>query len=170
MSAERPEIRVRHAVMSDAPALCEMLNAIIRIGGTTALEVPLSVAGFVGDFLEGEHFLSCFVAEDSRTSRPLGFQSLSRHPGLPEYWADIGTFAKSEPKTQGVGTALFTRMKIWAAERDVAAINAAIRADNRGGLAFYEKMGFRTYRVYQAVPLLDGTPVDRIFKSYILRQ
>jgi RimJ/RimL family protein N-acetyltransferase len=168
MSSARPEIRVRHAVPSDAAPLCEMLNAIIKIGGTTALEVPLSLAEFSGYFLEGERFLSCFVAEDSLTSRPLGFQGLSRHPELPEDWADIGTFARSEPKTAGAGTALFTQTKTWAGERDLAAINAAIRADNQGGLAYYEKMGFRKYQVAKGVPLRDGTPVDRIIKCYLV--
>jgi hypothetical protein len=38
--------------------------------------------------------------------------------------------------------------------------------DNRVGLAFYEKMGFRTYETLRRVPLRDGTPVDRILKRY----
>jgi RimJ/RimL family protein N-acetyltransferase len=162
-------IRVRGAVVGDAPGLCEILNAIIRIGGTTAMEVPLSLAEFISCFLEGERFLSCLVAEDPLTSRQLGFQSLSRHPGLPGDWADIATFAGSEPKVSGVGTALFTQTKHWAGNTDLAAINAAIRADNKAGLAFYEKMGFRNYRIDQGVPLRDGTPVDRVFKRYLVR-
>jgi RimJ/RimL family protein N-acetyltransferase len=169
MSAARPEIRVRHAAPGDAAPMCEILNAIIRIGGTTALQVPLSLAEFSGYFLEGERFLSCLVAEDSLTSRHLGFQGLRRHPELPKDWADIGTFVRSEHKIQGVGTALFTQTKIWAGDRSVAAINAAIRADNQGGLAYYEKMGFRNYQVAKGVPLQDGTPVDRIFKCYLVR-
>lgn len=169
MSAVRPDIRVRHAVPGDVPPLCEILNAIIKIGGTTALEIPLSLTEFSGYFLEGERFLSCFVAEDSLTSQQLGFQGLSRHPELPKDWADIATFAKSEPKTRGIGTALFTQTKIWAGTHDLTAINAAIRADNQSGLAYYEKMGFRIYQVAKGVPLRDGTPVDRIFKCYLVR-
>jgi L-amino acid N-acyltransferase YncA len=168
MSAKLPGIRVRHAVLSDASALCKILNVIIKNGGTTALEVPLTLVDIVSNFLDGERFLSCFVAEDSLTSLQLGFQSLSRHPELPEAWADIATFARSDLKT-GVGTALFTQTKIWAAESGLVAINAAIRADNRGGLAYYEKMGFRTYQVAHDVPLRDGTPVDRVFKRYLMR-
>jgi len=67
MSAVRPDIRVRHAVLGDAEPLCETLNGIIGIGGTTALEVPLPVAEFSGYFLEGERFISCHVAEDRLT-------------------------------------------------------------------------------------------------------
>jgi putative intracellular protease/amidase len=130
MSTARPEIRVRHAVPADAAALCDILNAIIMAGGTTAMEVPLSLVAFTGYFLGGERFLACFVA----------------------------------------GTALFARSKIWAGERDVVAINAAIRADNQSGLAYYEKMGFRNYQIVKGVPLRDGTPVDRIFKCHAMKR
>jgi RimJ/RimL family protein N-acetyltransferase len=164
----RPEIRVRHAVPGDAAPLCEILNTIIGIGGATVLEIPLSLVEFSGYFLEGERFLVCFVAEDLPTSRQLGFQGLSRHPELPDDWADIGTFAQIEPRTPGVGTALFAHTKAWASERELAAINAAIRADNHGGLAYYEKMGFRNYQIAKGVPLRDGTPVDRVLKRYLV--
>ena len=102
MSIPRLEIRVRCSTPSDAAPLCKILNAIIQIGGTTALEAPLSLDEFSGYFLKGERFLSCFVAEDSVTSRQLGFQGLSLHPELPEGWADSGTFTRSEFKTGGV--------------------------------------------------------------------
>jgi L-amino acid N-acyltransferase YncA len=168
MSTEHSEIRVRHAVPGDVAPLCEILNTIIKIGGTTALETPLSPAEFSNYFLEGDRFLSCLVAEDSLSSRQLGFQNLSLHPALPEDWADIATFARIEPRIPGVGTALFMQTKIWASERKLAAINAAIRADNQSGLAYYRKMGFQKYQVAEGVPLQDGTPVDRILKCYRL--
>lgn len=168
MSTSLSGIRVRHAVPGDVAALCEILNTIIKVGGTTALEAPLSLLEFSNYFLEGERFLSCFVAEGSLASRQLGFQNLSFHPALPENWADISTFAKTEPKIPGVGTALFMQTKIWASERKLAAINAAIRADNQSGLAYYRKMGFQKYHVVEGVPLRDGTPVDRILKCYHL--
>ena len=49
-------------------------------------------------------------------------------------------------------------------------MNAEIRADNEGGLAFYGKMGFQDQDVDRAVPLGDGTPVDRINKRYPLAE
>ena len=56
-----------------------------------------------------------------------------------------------------------------ARELGMEAINAEIRADNSGGLTFYGKQGFEDYRVEQARPLRDGTPMDRLFKSYVLK-
>jgi RimJ/RimL family protein N-acetyltransferase len=166
VSTALPEFRVRHAVPGNAVPLCEILNIIIGIGGTTALEFPLSLAEFRCDFLEGEHLLLCFVAEDVLTSRQLAFQSLRRHPELPVDWADIATFVSHDFNTRGIGTALFARTRIWAGDSDLAAINAAIRADNHGGLAYYEKVGFRNYQIAKGIPLRDGTPVDRILKCF----
>ena len=57
----------------------------------------------------------------------------------------------------------------WAlAQYGREAINATIRADNAGGLAFYTKQGFVDYGVTPAVPLADGTPVDRVHKRFSL--
>jgi ribosomal protein S18 acetylase RimI-like enzyme len=168
MSASDAKLRIRRAMASDAAPLCAILNAIIEIGGTTAFEIPLNVAKFGDYVLEGKGFLACFVAEDLATGAPLGFQALSRDPDLPENWADIATFAKRAPGTRGVGTALFAQTRLAARALELAAINAEIRADNHGGLAYYDKMGFETYRIAEAIPLRDGTPVDRIFKRYLL--
>ena len=48
-------------------------------------------------------------------------------------------------------------------------IDATIRADNRGGLAYYERMGFREQTRLLGVPLRDGRPVDRVRKRLDLR-
>jgi L-amino acid N-acyltransferase YncA len=158
-------IHVRPATPRDIAALCDLLNVIIGIGGTTAMEQPLTEAQFDDYFVGGGACLSCLVAEDPDRG-VLGFQALVRSPDLPGDWADIGTFAKAEPKTPGVGTALFAGTRTRAADLGVATINATIRADNVGGLAYYEKMGFRTYRTLEGVKLRDGRPVDRILKKY----
>jgi L-amino acid N-acyltransferase YncA len=161
-------IHVRPATLGDIAPLCDLLNVIIGIGGTTALEQPLTEAQFNDYFLGGAACLCCLVAV-APDRGVLGFQALSRSPDLPGDWGDIGTFAKAEPKTSGVGTALFAATRIRAAELGVAVLNATIRADNRGGLAYYEKMGFTTYRTLAAVKLRDGRPVDRILKKYPIK-
>jgi RimJ/RimL family protein N-acetyltransferase len=89
-----------------------------------------------------------------------GFQSLSRYGDLPPGWADIGTFAR-QPRT-GTGSALFAATRTAARAAGIATLNATIRADNVGGLAFYRRLGFVPYHTTPAVPLRDGTPVDRL--------
>lgn len=166
MGESEGSLIVRAAATENAGSLVNILNEIIRVGGTTAMEEPLSQAEFRKYFQHGSNFLSCYVAKYVTTHELVGFQALGRPPELPDNWADIATFARISPKLPGVGTALFAVTSLKARELGLVAINAAIRADNHGGLAFYEKMGFKTYSTLRAVPLKDGTPIDRVLKRY----
>jgi GNAT superfamily N-acetyltransferase len=167
MTAPDPDLHVRPTRPEDAADLSRLLNRIIAIGGTTALETPLGEAEFRDAFLDGPDVLSSIIAETA-VGEALGFQVLQRNRTLPEGWGDIATFTRREPRTPGVGTRLFERTRAAARALGLVAINATIRADNDSGLPFYEKMGFRTYDVAKAVPLEDGTPVDRVRKRYSL--
>jgi len=159
-------VKIRKAVPTDAELLCSLLNEIIRAGGTTALETPLSAAEFAGWFIDGEFPLACHVAEFDNAL--VGFQSLSSYGHPPKGSADIATFARTTPKIKGVGSALFPATRRAAEELGLEYINATIRADNISGLGYYEKMGFETYDRLIQIPLLDGTPIDRIKKRFIL--
>lgn len=154
---------VRPALPSDAAALAALLNEIVVAGGTTAIEDTLSPKEFDHWFIGGPDVLCCTLAEDTGGA-VLGVQSLARNAALPAGWGDIATFARRGGTRRGIGRALFTETRARAAALGLAALNATIRADNAGGLAYYEKMGFCTYRTTPGVPLRDGTPVDRIAK------
>lgn len=163
----------RMAVIADVPGACRILNDIIQIGGTTAYEDQLSEAHFTEHFLTGESSVSCIVCEDDNGTI-LGFQSLVINSKLPVGWVDIATFARAESKVRGVGAALFAASKLLLRNQVLASqyrmINATIRADNKPGLSYYNKMGFVDYHCEKSVPLKDGTPVDRIYKQYKLVQ
>jgi L-amino acid N-acyltransferase YncA len=157
-------MNVRKAVPADAEELSILLNEIIRAGGTTALETPLTAREFAEWFIDGEFPLACHVAEFNGAL--VGFQSLSAYGDPPAGVADIATFARMNPKTKGVGSALFPATRLAAENLGLEFINATIRADNVSGLGYYEKMGFETYDRLIQVPLADGTPVDRIKKRF----
>ncbi|RXT29947.1 GNAT family N-acetyltransferase [Rhizobium leguminosarum] len=157
-------MHIRKAVSADAAELSGLLNEIILAGGTTALETPLSAAEFADWFIDGEFSLTCHVAE--RDQSLVGFQSLSLYGDPPKGFADIATFARMNPRTLGVGSALFPATRAAAEELGLEFINATIRADNVSGLGYYAKMGFETYDRLVQVPLQDGTPVDRIKKRF----
>ncbi|MBX5187402.1 GNAT family N-acetyltransferase [Rhizobium sp. NZLR3b] len=157
-------MHIRKAASSDAEELSALLNELIRAGGTTALETPLSAAEFVDWFIDGEFPLVCHVAEHDQSL--VGFQSLSLYGDPPKGVADIATFARMNPKTAGVGSALFPATRAAAKELGLEFINATIRADNISGLGYYAKMGFETYDRLVQVPLQDGTSVDRIKKRF----
>ena len=69
---------------------------------------------------------------------------------------------------RGVGTALFAETRARARALGLRAIDATIRADNAGGLAFYDRLGFVDHGVVPGVPLKDGTPIDRRTKRHTL--
>ncbi len=168
MTQHLPDLTVRPARQNDISELRALLNEIVELGGTTAIETPLTDEMFKAYFLHGDAHICCNVAV-TRSGNLAGFQAVERHPNLPDDWADIATFARLAPKTPGVGTAMFAVTQAFAKNEGVIAINATIRADNSGGLAYYDKMGFETYAVDKNVPLLNGTPIDRISKRLFLR-
>lgn len=161
-------IAVRPIAGPDAPAACALLNRIIATGGTTAHQRPYDRARFVADYIAGDDLICCHVALDD-TGQVAGFQWLGRNPDLPDGCADIATFARQDPVLPGVGTALFAVTRAAAGARGVVQINATIRADNTPGLSYYTKMGFADHAVQTAVPLADGTPVDRVSKRFRVR-
>ena len=100
-------IAVRPVTSADAPALAELLNAIIARGGTTALQTPFTPERLDQTYLTGPNVLSCVVAVDGASGRPEGFQTLIREVHLPADWGDIGTFTRVGGTQRGVGSALF---------------------------------------------------------------
>ncbi len=160
-------VTIRAMQACDIPQACELLNVIIRIGGTTAEEVELSETVFAQYYLTADNKICCHVALDD-AGRVAGFQWLGTEPQLDAKCSDIATFARTISPVRGTGRALFRATSTFARARGFDQINATIRADNVPGLGYYSKMGFVDYSVAQSVPLRDGTPVDRISKRYNL--
>lgn len=160
-------LTVRPVAADDAAELADLLNAVIAAGGTTALQDPYTPEALDAAYLTGPNVHCCFVAEDEDGTL-LGFQTLGRYPGLPEDVGDIGTFARIGGTQRGIGSALFAATAKRATELGLTAINATIRGDNTGGLAFYTKQGFVDHGVTEGVALKDGTPVDRVHKRFAL--
>jgi len=159
---------IRPATQSDAAEMAVLLNEIIRVGGTTAMQVEAS-ANSTKAFINKLENTGCIHAAcDEATGALLGYQSLEAYPDLPPNLGIIATFAKVGGVQRGVGTALFAATRQAAPALGFTEIDATIRADNTGGLAYYTKMGFVDYSVAKDVPLDDGTPVDRISKRLLL--
>lgn len=151
--------------------MCAVINPIIAQGTTTAHRRPFDQTRMVDHYIAPPRGLSCVVA--LRAGLLLGFQAVDwadpAHDGpdpLPEGWGSIGSFVAPEAQGLGLGHALFATTLAAARRAGVIAIDATIRADNRPGLGFYHKLGFRDYAVIRAVPLSDGAPVDRMRKRY----
>ena len=169
MTCQSPNVghnmKIRLVQHLDAPVLTNLLNEIIARGGTTAFEEPFTSETLAEDMLTGPDVVCCFVAQD-QDGNLSGFQSLLRHKNLPDGVGDIATFSRIGGAQKGVGSQLFTATRAEAKRQKLTAINATVRADNVGGLAFYSRLGFNDHSISRAVPLRDGTPVDRVSKRY----
>lgn len=159
-------VTVRPARPEDAAAMCAVLNAIIRRGGTTAHQQPFDPAGMIAHYIAPPDNLACHVAEIDGTL--VGFQSVvtgaGGDPPMPAGRVAIGTFVAEGMQGKGVGQALFAATRKAVLDAGFRQIEAVIRADNRPGLAYYSGLGFRDDSVMRQVPLDDGRPVDRLRK------
>jgi L-amino acid N-acyltransferase YncA len=159
-------LTIRPAEIHDATTATALLNAIIRTGGTTALQTEMSPPEATNLFLCSDYVACCQVADWDGAL--IGFQSVGRNPKMPENWGDMARFAAEGATGKGLGTALFQATLVAARAQGLTHLNATIRADNTSGLTYYSRMGFADYAIDAAVPLADGTPVDRVKKQLTL--
>jgi len=156
-------IRVRPAHPLDARELAELLSDIIAIGGTTAITGPVGRDDILDWMRRAEGASAWHVAEDDSGSI-IGFQCIEPADYLPQEAAEIATFAKPGQQGLGIGSTLFEATRVAARRLGYAWINAAIRADNTGGLAYYQSRGFETCGRIEGYRMADGTTVDKILK------
>jgi L-amino acid N-acyltransferase YncA len=111
--------------------------------------------------------ICCHVAVDP-SGAVAGMQWLdtSDEPGDPRGF--ISSFTRRAPRLPGAGRALFAATVPAARTAGLTSLVAKIRADNAPGLGYYRAMGFEEHDVARAVPLADGTPVDRVVWVYSL--
>ncbi|MCW0454081.1 GNAT family N-acetyltransferase [Xanthomonas sacchari] len=140
-------MQIRPATLDDAEAMLAVQDAIFAAGLRKA---PTDLATVRATYLQHPDRLQCVLAEDA-DGRVLGFQSLRiARPGnaydVAEGWGIIGTHVDPRAARRGVGSALFRATRAAARSAGLAQIDASIAADNALGQAYYEAIGFRTYR------------------------
>lgn len=141
-------MKTRPAMPDDAEGMAAVQNEIFAAG---LRKTPTDVAAILVAYIDPEDRIHCVVAEDD-DGRILGFQSLRlAKVGNPwdvaEGWGIIGTHVSPLAARRGVGSALFRDTLLAAREFGLRNIDASIGADNMLGQAYYEAMGFQTYRM-----------------------
>ncbi|MEM1386853.1 MAG: GNAT family N-acetyltransferase [Pseudomonadota bacterium] len=160
-------LHVRLAGPLDARPMAEILNAIIAQGGTTALTEPVD-APILQDWMSSDQRSVWHLAEDGG-GEVQGFQWVDPHPSIGAHVAQIATFARIGKTGLGIGSALFEATKAACKAAGYAWINAEIRADNTGGLAYYQSRGFEDYGRINGYRMQNGQQVDKILKRYDLK-
>lgn len=146
--------------------MAELLNEVISAGGTTALTEAVT-RNDIAIRMSGGQSAIWHVAEDD-TGMILGFQWVEPHKDHGPEVANIATFARIGQTGIGIGSALFDATRDAALVIGYRWINATIRADNEGGLIYYQSRGFETYGRVEGVRLASGRIVDQVLKRYDL--
>jgi L-amino acid N-acyltransferase YncA len=149
----------------DTVSMARLLNEIITTGGTTAL-VRSVTADDIADWIATASERSAWHVALDDAERVVGFQWISPHPALPPQACDIASFVQIGQSGLGIGSALFRATSKAAKTLGYHWINATIRADNEGGLIYYQSRGFRDWARDTQVSLDNGVIVDKISKRY----
>lgn len=138
---------IRPAMLQDAPAISLVLEELVAAKKRTKASDVEFVANH---YINPPDQIRCSIAVDD-DGMVLGFQSLKfageNNPyGTPVGWGIIGTHVRPSAARKGVGQKLFHSTKEAANQFDVSKTEAFISQRNDVAIAYYEAMGFRTYR------------------------
>jgi GNAT superfamily N-acetyltransferase len=149
----------------DTGSMAALLNEIIKIGGTTALVRPVT-GDDLAEWMTFAPDSSAWHVALNEDEQVVGFQWIEPSEKLPPEAAEIATFVQVGQTGLGIGSALFSATEKAAKSLGFVWIRANIRADNDGGLTYYQSRGFRDYDVIEGYALADGTKVDKRLKRY----
>ena len=167
--------RIRHATEADADAICLIYNQGIEDRLAT-LETELRTPD------ERRRWLAArgprhpvIVAETTQpgTHAPLAtiaWGSLNQFNPRDAYRhvVDFSIYVERAHRGKGVGRVLLTRLVELAREHGYHKMVLSAFPDNTGGMALYQKLGFRTVGIYKEQGMLDGRWVDTIVMEKLL--
>lgn len=140
-------MKVRQAATNDITEISTFLQELTALGKRISPDDHEFVRS---RYIESPDNISCLVAVgDDQTI--LGLQVLLRASegniyGVTPGWGIIGTHVRPSVARRGVGKAVFSATRQAAKRVGLRKIDASIAATNTEGLAYYDAMGFRTYR------------------------
>jgi L-amino acid N-acyltransferase YncA len=181
------DYRVRLASEVDAEAICHIYNQGIEDRVAT-LETELRTAEERRDWIKQRSPRHpVIVAEvtpletpavSPPTERPgraapatvIGWGSLNIFNPREAYRfvADFSVYVERSWRGKGVGSALLERLIELARQHGFHKLVLSAFPTNAGGVALYEKFGFRTVGIYREQGLLDGQWVDTVVMEKLL--
>jgi len=140
-------MKVRQAVEKDAFEISGFLEDLKSLGKRS---LPCDQDYVRSHYIDHIDNIRCSVAEDEN-GEILGLQILKvaseTNPyGVPVGWGIIGTHVRPSAARHGVGKTLFAASREAAKSAGLKKIDATIGDNNPDALAYYEAVGFRTYR------------------------
>jgi L-amino acid N-acyltransferase YncA len=147
--------------------MARLLNEIVDAGGTTARTRKV-LPRDIEEWMAHDPTRSAWRVALDETEKVVGFQWIEPKAKLPPEAADISTFVQIGRTGLGIGSALFDATRSAAKALGYEWINANIRADNEGGLIYYQSRGFETYGKIEGFKLESGQIVDKVLKRFNL--
>ncbi|MEP5729832.1 MAG: GNAT family N-acetyltransferase [Sulfitobacter sp.] len=140
-------MKIRQATIDDIPEICTFLMELTAIGKR---RLPSDAAYVRSHYIEHPDAIQCAVAQVENGDL-LGLQILKHasegNPyGVTTGWGIIGTHVRPSAARRGIGKALFAATLTAAKAADLKKIDATIGSDNQEGLAYYDAIGFRSYK------------------------
>jgi phosphinothricin acetyltransferase len=160
--------QVRLATAGDAEVICRIYNQGIEDRLAT-LETELRTPTERREWMAAKSPRHpVIVAEDRGVVA--GWGSLNVFNARPAYRfvADFSVYVDREWRGKGVGRVLLARLIELGREHGYHKLVLSAFPFNPGGMALYEKMGFRTVGIYKEQGQLDGTWVDTIIMERLL--
>ncbi len=160
-------IAVRRPIALDTPDMARLLNEIIDQGDTTELTRPVT-GDDLAEWMQFNPDRSAWHVAVNAQEQVVGFQWIEPEDSLPAEAANIATFVQMGQTGLGIGSKLFDATRKAAKEMRYVWINANIRADNEGGLIYYQSRGFQDYGRIEGFEMATGQIVDKCLKRYDL--
>jgi L-amino acid N-acyltransferase YncA len=162
------DYRVRAATAADAAAICRIYNQGIedRVATLeTELRTPEERAAWLATKSPRHPVI---VAEDN--GQVIGWGSLNQFNPREAYRhvVDFSIYVDRAYRGRGIGKIMLPRLIELAREHGYHKMVLSAFPSNSGGMALYERMGFRTVGVYKEQGMLDGRWVDTIIMEKLL--
>ena len=162
------EIEVRPATPGDAGAICLIYNQGIEDRVAT-LETDLRTPDERRQWLAGRGPRHPVIVAEARGD-VVGWGSLNVFSPRKAYdsVADFSIYIERGWRGKGVGSRLLTRLIELGRELGYHKLVLSAFPWNTGGMALYQKLGFRTVGIYKEQGKLDGKWVDTIIMEKLL--
>ena len=160
--------RVRRATVADAEAICRIYNQGIEDRVAT-LETELRTPEERRQWLAGRSPRHPVIVAEAN-GEVVGWGSLNVFNPREAYRfvADFSVYVERAWRGKGVGKVVLERLVELAREHGFHKMVLSAFPTNTGGMALYERLGFRTVGVYREQGMLDGKWVDTIIMEKLL--
>ena len=173
------DFRIRLATEADAAAICRIYNQGIedRVATLeTELRTPEERRRWIAARGPRHPVIVAEVAPPETGGAALAAPALVGWGSLNQYnprecyrhVADFSIYVERSHRGKGVGAVMLARLVELAREHGYHKMVLSAFPTNTGGMALYQKMGFRTVGVYKEQGLLDGRWVDTIVMEKLL--